>query len=89
MSEQFFISQSYLSQNFKQLTGYSPKKYIMLCRIAAARSLLYKTDMPINDIAMYVGFNDTSNFIRYFKKETGETPFQFRKSLKTLASSKN
>lgn len=89
LSEQFFISQSYLSQNFKQLTGYSPKKYIMLCRIAAARSLLYKTDMPINDIAMYVGFNDTSHFIRYFKKETGETPFQFRKSLKTLASSKN
>ena len=89
LSEQFYISQSYLTQNLKQLTGYSPKRYIMLCRIAAARSLLYKTDMPISEIAVYVGFNDTSNFIRYFKKETGKTPFQFRKSLKTLASSKN
>lgn len=89
LSEQFFISQSYLSQNFKQLTGYSPKKYIMLCRIAAARALLYKTNMPINDIAIYVGFNDTSNFIKYFKKETGKTPFQFRKSLNNLASSEN
>lgn len=85
----FYLSQSYLCQYFKNLTGYSPKKYIILCRIAAARAHLYNSEKAIGEIAEIVGFSDTNNFIRYFKKETGTTPFQFRKSLRDNASSIN
>ena len=75
-----FLSPSYLSHAFREWTGYSPKQYILLSRIALARELLTTTDYDVADIAGRCGFGDVSNFIRYFKKETGSTPGRYRRS---------
>lgn len=78
LAEQFYLSPSYLSHAFREWTGNSPKQYIMKSRIAYAKELLITTDLSISDVALRSGFYDTSNFIRYFKKETNTTPLRYR-----------
>ena len=80
LAEAFHISKSTLCRSFKELAGISPKKYLALCRLAAAKSLLYNTDMQVSEVAATVGFGDVNNFIRFFKEQAGITPLQFRKS---------
>ncbi len=75
-----YLSPSYLSHAFREWTGSSPKQYMLLCRIALARELLLSTDISVAAVASRCGFGDVSNFIRSFKKETGTTPGQYRRS---------
>ena len=76
---QFHLSRYYLAHCYKQITGYSIKNYRMLCRIAAARELLTSTSLSVSEICERVGFSDMSNFSRYFKKEEGMSPLQYRR----------
>lgn len=48
--------------------------------VEAAREALSNTQIPITQIALKLGYSETSAFIRGFKKLTGKTPLQFRKS---------
>lgn len=79
LAARFFIGPTYLSHRFKEVTGYSPKQYIMLSRLSRARELLLSTALPIGEIAAETGFADVNNFIRSFKKETGMTPARYRR----------
>lgn len=79
LAEDHFISSDYLSHVFKQLTGYSPKQYILLNRLVYARELVLRNEFPINVVAFKSGFNDVNNFIRAYKKQFGTTPKQNRK----------
>jgi len=76
---QFHLSRYYLAHCYKQITGYSIKNYRMLCRIAASRELLTSTSLSVSEICERVGFSDMSNFSRYFKKEEGMSPLQYRR----------
>ena len=78
LAAEFHVSQYYLAHAYKQVTGYSIKNYRMLCRIAEARELLTNTSMPISMICERIGFPDTSNFSKYFKKKEGYTPSKYR-----------
>ena len=77
-ADEFHLSRSYLAHAFKEITGYSIKNYQMLCRIAEARELLTNTSMSVSDISEHIGFSDTSNFSKYFKKKEGYTPSKYR-----------
>lgn len=72
------ISASYFSKIFKEATGFSPYDYLLAIRLDKAKELLQKTDDSIQNIAYKTGFNSTSNFIYFFKKETGISPLKFR-----------
>ncbi len=54
-------------------------QYVWRKRIEAAIAELTTTTDPLKDIIQRVGYLDTPNFIRKFKKETGHTPGQYRK----------
>jgi AraC-like DNA-binding protein len=74
------MSHTYFSYLFKQITGKTFVEYVNKLRIAKAVELLTSTDMPIGDICLLSGFNDTAYFIKVFKKETGISPRQYRKN---------
>ena len=78
LSARFHISRYYLAHRYKQITGYSIKNYRMLCRIAEARELLVSTSLSITEICERIGFSGLSNFSRYFKKEIGMSPMEYR-----------
>ncbi len=47
-----------------------------------AKRILAYSDNPIKQIAEDLGFNDPAYFIRFFKKNTGQTPYIFSKQLR-------
>ena len=79
LASQHYVSRYYLAHIFKQLTGYSLKEYMMLCRISYACQELANNQRPIQEIAESSGFHDTSNFLRAFKKMIGVSPSEFRR----------
>ena len=49
-------------------------------RFAVACELLEKTEMPIGDIIVNSGYENSSYFHKEFKKRYGTTPHKYRKS---------
>lgn len=78
LSGHFHLSPSYLSHQFKHITGQSVMGYLTACRITAAKRMLAETDLDIGKIVAQCGFSDNSNFSRKFRSVTGITPRQFR-----------
>ncbi len=79
MAQQFSISSSYLSRTFKDKTGLTFSQYIWQLRRDEVIRQITETEEPLKDIIVRVGYLDTANFIRKFKKEMGCTPGQYRK----------
>ncbi|MCI9624311.1 MAG: AraC family transcriptional regulator [Lachnospiraceae bacterium] len=74
-----YISKSYLSRKFRQLTGDSVIGYINAMRIQKASELLISTSMGVDEIGALVGFDSPKYFCRVFKEKMQETPSNFRK----------
>lgn len=65
------VSEDYVGQYFKMLTGINPQDYIEYQRMEAAVSLLRTTKKSIRDIGREVGYKDTAYFCRRFKMMFG------------------
>ncbi len=75
-----FLAPDYFRKIFKKVTGHSVTAYMQSLRIDEACRLLSTTDTPIKDICFLVGYNDVTTFYQSFKKITGKTPNEYRKS---------
>lgn len=78
IAAEYGMSVSYLAHLFKDITGVSIMRYLLNCRVFAAKEYLAQTIIPVNKVAEMCGFHDASNFGRTFRKETGCTPRQYR-----------
>lgn len=74
----FYMNPSYLSYLIRKKTGKTYSSYLKEIRISHAKELLLDSHLPITEVAMLCGYNDPSQFIAIFKKETGMTPRRFR-----------
>jgi AraC-like DNA-binding protein len=83
LSEQFSVSNSYLSSLFKKEAGKTLTDYINEERIRHSLLLLNTTHMPIQTIASQVGFLDVNYFTRVFKKIHGDSPRAYRKKIQS------
>lgn len=77
---QLGISVNHLNKTVKTTTGFTPGQLIRQEVILEAKRLFQHTDLSATEIAYRLGFDDSSYFGRYFKREVGVTPGQFRKS---------
>lgn len=78
LGEVSHFNPSYLSRLFKNFTGKSISEYIWECKLEKACELLIKEQTKINEIAVSLGFESPAYFTRFFKKNTGMTPQEFR-----------
>ncbi|KIL41977.1 AraC family transcriptional regulator [Gordoniibacillus kamchatkensis] len=76
---EFSVSPSHVSRSFKEKMGLNFIQYIWQKRLEEVKHQLKTTNDPLKDIIVRVGYQDTPNFTRKFKKETGYTPGQYRK----------
>lgn len=75
-----FLNSNYFSTLFKQKTGDTFRNYLRNVRIEKAKELLSSTNLRIYEIALLVGYNEHSHFVRAFKTVTGKSPGEFRES---------
>ncbi|WP_293742974.1 AraC family transcriptional regulator [uncultured Pedobacter sp.] len=72
------ISVSYLNECVKTATGQSLSNNIQQRVMLEAKRLLYHSDKSVKEIAIELGYDDYSYFIRLFVKVTGSKPLYFR-----------
>jgi AraC family transcriptional regulator len=72
------ISPYHFVRTFKQVTGITPHQWLLRARLRAAAQRLVASRERITDIALDVGFEDLSNFVRSFRAEFGVSPRGYR-----------
>ncbi|BBE16941.1 transcriptional regulator, AraC family [Aquipluma nitroreducens] len=72
------ITPNHLTQTVKSLTGKTSSQIIKAKQLLEIKRLLVHTNLSISEIANQLNFEDQSYFTKFFKRETGFTPVQFR-----------
>lgn len=76
------ISTTHLRDTVKNSTGYSPGQLIRQEIIFEAKRRLANTDATTAEIGYGLNFEDTSYFSRFFKRETGKSPSNYRDEIR-------
>lgn len=79
VSQQIYLSPSYLSRIFKSYFNDNFINYINLQKLALAQKKLVFSNVSINKLAHQIGFSQTSYFTKIFKEKVGMTPSKYRK----------
>jgi len=76
------VSPRTLARRFAEQIGMSPGAWLLSRRIAAARTLLEETDLPVEAIAARVGLGSAVNLRRRFRAHVGTTPGAYRRAFR-------
>jgi len=79
LAQQVGLSESRLCVLFKSDVGLTPNQYVKKLKIDAAAKLISETYMRVAEVVAILRVNDTSHFLRDFKKAYGMTPTEYRK----------
>jgi AraC-like DNA-binding protein len=73
------VSASYLNEAVRGALGRTPARLIRETQVLEAKRLLASTTLTVRRVAREVGFADPAYFCRFFRREVGATPGQFRR----------
>jgi AraC family transcriptional regulator len=74
------LKSSAFARAFKESTGLSPYKFVIVRRVELARQLLLADEQQtISDVALACGFSSQSHFTDVFTKQVGIAPGHFRR----------
>ncbi len=80
LAELIGMSSREIIRIFKATFHQTPMEYLTSYRVKQAKTLLRETDLPITNIALMTGFNDSAYFSKIFKKANNLTPKAYRKN---------
>ncbi len=88
---EFYASQLFMSpRNLNLITQHilqqSVSRIIETRKLIEAKNLLVATDKPVSEIGFELGYNEKAYFTRVFKKNTGQTPTEFREEMRKLVA---
>ncbi|WP_282085193.1 helix-turn-helix domain-containing protein [Aquimarina algiphila] len=70
-----------LSNIFSKIGSKTPLQYIQDRKMLEARRLLHYTNKQIKEIAYEIGYDDIQTFSRFFKKQEGISPSEFKEKI--------
>lgn len=76
----FHISRAKLDRDFAASVGQTLHQAVNDLRVANAKRLLETTDEPVGRIAEEIGISSEYYFYEFFRRRTGQTPREYRKS---------
>ncbi|ROI06718.1 AraC family transcriptional regulator [Chryseobacterium sp. G0240] len=82
-ARQLNVHTNTLNRALKESTGKTTTEWIAERMVKEAKALLQFSNWDIAEVAYSLGFEHSSNFIIFFKKQTEFTPLQFRKEVGT------
>ena len=77
-AEQLGCTVKSLSRATHAITGNSAKEYLAARINLEAKRLLTHTQMPISMISHYLGFDEPTNFVKFFRRSSSVAPSEFR-----------
>ncbi|HHV09413.1 MAG TPA: helix-turn-helix domain-containing protein [Clostridiales bacterium] len=81
----FYISEPYLSSIIKKETGSTFSSLLREIKIQKATMLLLTTNLNIDEVCERSGYQDTTQFIKTFKKYHGLSPKRYRQSMQQMS----
>lgn len=79
-AELMHVPEKRLGRATSHVLGKSPKQIISERVLLEIKRVLVHTNKSIKEIGFDLGFNEPTNFIKYFRQQTGQTPSEFRES---------
>lgn len=80
LCQEFHYQSDYYSRLIKKNTGMTYSQYVHELKMDKARNLLMNTEMTVNEIMIFLGYDSPSCFYDSFRKKTGMTPQQYRRN---------
>lgn len=77
------LSPNHFLRTFKAAFRCSPHQFLTVQRIAAAQRLLERTELPVTEICLQVGFSSLGSFSHLFSRRVGVSPAAYRLSLQS------
>ena len=77
-AEKLAITPNHLTQTVSELTGKTSLQIIKAKQLLEIKRLLVHSNLSISEIAHRLNFSDQSYFTKFFKRETGVSPLQYR-----------
>lgn len=86
LARHFGYSEPYLCKLFREESGSTFTQILREFKLKQAKKLLQTTDQKLNEICDSIGYSDTTQFIRDFKQQYGNTPAKYRKAFQESQS---
>jgi AraC-like DNA-binding protein len=86
-ADQIGASSAHTSRLFRETAGIPFQDYVAQHRVERARDLLRTTHRTVQEIGSDVGYGEVHSFIRTFRKRTGTTPAEYRRTAVASTSS--
>lgn len=83
------ISTKKLNRLTREIMQQAAKNYINEMAVIEMKRLLMNTSLSIKEIAFKTGFEEPTNFVKYFKKISGLTPIAFRNQYQLMDNTEN
>ena len=83
-ADQLCISPLYLTKIIQEVNGRSARDMIADYTIIGIKTLLRNADITIKDVVRHSGFSSQSSFSRFFRKHTGMSPSEYRRTIHIL-----
>jgi len=83
MAKALNVSTFYFCKMFKKATGLTFTDYLARTRIERAKNLLLNPNVRVSEVAYDCGFISLTHFNRIFKRIVGQSPTEYRRSIRT------
>ena len=81
------LSRYHFARVFKQTFGVPSHRYHAARRMERATNLLLQSTLPVTQVALRVGFRETSSFTRAYRRYAGVAPSDRRRGRKSEPAS--
>lgn len=78
VARHFGYNDKYISHMFREISGVTLKQFILQKKAEEASFFLTDTNLSVEEIAYRLGYSDSHNFTRSYKRETGFSPTAYR-----------
>jgi AraC-like DNA-binding protein/mannose-6-phosphate isomerase-like protein (cupin superfamily) len=82
LASEVAMSRSAFASRFRQMTGESPMRYVIRCRLARATAYLAEEGSTVSEVARRTGYESEASFNRAFSRTFGVAPGAYRKLLR-------